>query len=220
MLINSPDEARFAQKALSGIITVAFNNEYTAFSPNMNTVFVYPNVSAWNYIIEIFINPEILKLVSKPIMAVATFLKGIVFKKVEHLSAYMSNKGKSRFIAEMKREITNQYEIKNIQDRAAAVALIMSKWRELADKAKKEKTSYFNKRRDCHLLYLTAFNDILSLYGPMEFNNLVALVYKYSFLCRTNMGPGFALNGLIKVGALSNNPFTSVVSIPDQMPII
>ncbi|CAH6418464.1 Hypothetical protein HVR_LOCUS165 [uncultured virus] len=270
IVISSPEEARFAQKFMVGTVTVAFNKDYTAFAPDVTNTFIYSNKNAWNFIIIIFADPNVLKLISKPMMALTTFLKGSAAQNVEHLSNYMNTRGQSRLIPEMKEEIINQHRIKSLQNQvcnpvneskirppkvplaeldfncdprgsqagfkepisstinlqlvAGSVSLIMSKYKDIADKggpegkAKKSKKSYFNKRRDCYLLYLTAFNDILSYRGPTKFVDLIAQVRKYSFLCRTKMSPGYALDGLIKVGALSNNAYTSTISIPDQMP--
>lgn len=222
VLLTSPQEGELGRKFLVGPIAVAFNKEFTAFSPNSTTVLIYPNNITWNSIKDIFYDSSVTKLIMKPTMALTNFLKKSPYNNVEHLSTYLNQRGESRSIIDLKHEITNKDEILSLDERAGAVALAMSHYRELADNAikkpKKSKKSRFNQKRDCYLLYLTAYNDILSRYGPLKYIDLIARVRKYPFLCRTKMTPGFALEGLIKVGALIINVSTTMISIPDQIP--
>ena len=224
VMIASGEEADVARNFLAGDITVAFNNLYIAFSPGNTTAFVYPTQLLWEYVVEIFQDKTVTKLISRPLGSLRSFLKGVTFTNVQHISDYMSRKGEQRSIPEMKREITDQDSIPDLGDRAASVAFIMMKYKLIADEThkrpKKRKKYFFNKVRDCYLLYLTAFNDILIRYGPLSFVYLANLVRGYPYLCRVKLGPSMALSGLIKVGALSLDRNTTLVSIPDQSPHI
>lgn len=220
--ILSVDEAKFSLNFMIGTIIGSFNKHYTAFSPDVNTVFIYENNANWSFIINIFRDPKIAKLISKPNMALTVFLHGNYANNIDHISNYLNNKNSARYVPTMKQEISNQDLIPSFQERVANVALIMSKYKDQADKTIKNlgiQRSYFNKNRDCYLLYLTAFNDILSNRGPVKFIDLVSYVRKYPFLYRTNISPGYALDVLIKMGSLSIDSHTTVVSIPDQIPI-
>lgn len=220
--ITSLEEAIFIRKLIVGTITVAFNNDYVAFAMNTDIVFVYPNDIARNVINDVFQSSNIVKLISKPLISLKSYLRGIVCRNCQHISAYINEIGGSRMIPEMKQEIMEQDVILSLRDRAAKIALIMMAYKLAADrslpKQPKQKKSYFNKKRDCYLLYLTAYNDLLSRYGPMKFIDLTRKVREYSYLCQMTLHPALALEGLIKVGALSNDSQTAVISIPDYIP--
>ena len=224
VIVGSGNEAEFARKFLAGNITVAFNNLYVAFSPDDTIVFVYSTELLWDYIVEIFEDETLTKLISRPLGSLRSFLRNVNFSNVQHISDYMSRKGEQRSMPEMKREITDQGSIPDLSARAASVALTMMKYKLIADEThrrpKKQKTYVFNKLRDCYLLYLTAFNDILIRYGPLPFVYLANLVRGYPYLCRVKLGPSMALSGLVKVGALSLDRSSTLVSIPDQSPHI
>lgn len=220
--ILSENDAKFSRKFLDGVIGVSFNENYVAFSIDVKTVFVYPTKEFWTDIIEIFQDPEILKLISKPIPALRTFIGDEVFNNFQHISQYMTNNGDNRSIPEMKREIMEQTQVLDIKQRAALIALIIMKYKINSDIVKSNsnksiKKSLFNKKRDCYLLYLTAFNDILITNGPLSFVKLTNMVKSYPYLCRIALNPSMALDGLIKVGALSINQDTTIVSIPDNL---
>lgn len=222
VMITSSEEATFARKFLINMVTVSFNKNYTAFGSDASTTFIYPTKLLWSSITSIFQDPTLMKLISKPAPALKFFLNGIVYENCQHISDYMNQKGDHRSISEMKREITEQDNIQDLAERAGYVTLIMMKYKLIADTAekrpKKEKKSYFNKRRDCYLLYLTAFNDILIRNGPLSFVALANAVRTYPYLCRVKLNPSMALEALITVGALSLERNTTLVSIPDQMP--
>ena len=221
VIVASPTEAEFARKFSVGTVVVAFNKEYTAFAVDAYTTFVYPNKPLWSNIIALIQDQSINKLMVKPSSAVKGFFK-IECSNCQHISEYMTQKGEQRSIPEMKQEIINQDIIGDLAERAGSVSLMLAKYKVLADTAqnqpKKPKKSYFNKRRDCYLLYLTVFNDVLSRYGPLKFIDLVRRIREYPYLCRAGLNPAMALEGLIKVGALSSEVNTTVISIPDQLP--
>lgn len=226
VVISSLAEALFLRKFLGGMVSLAFNSDFTALSPDPSNVFVYPHNLVMSSVLSVLSDPTIIKLVSKPMMAINKFYN-VLPTNIDHLSIYLQDRdGSGRSIPEMKREIVDTSNIEALDQRAAAVALIMSKYRAEADKMVKQskKKSYFNKRRDCYALYLTIYNDILSTNGPLPFSELVNLASNYPSLCRIErysektISPAMALNGLIKVGALANDRYTSMVSIPDQIP--
>lgn len=224
VMVTSIQEAIFARKFLVNIVAAAFNTDYTAFAPDAMTVFVYPNKSLWSNITSIFRDTNLTKLISKPLIALKRFLNGANCENCQHISEYINQKAESRIIPDMKQEITDQDTIDSLADRAGMVALIMMKYKIKAEKLaikkpKKVKKSYFNKKRDCYLLYLTVYNDILSRYGPLKFIDLTRRTRNYPYLCRVRLSPAMALEGLIKVGALSNEVNTTLVSIPDQLPL-
>ena len=222
VMVTSSDEAIFSRQFLINVIAASFNKNYTAFSPDPTTVFVYPTKELWSYIITIFQDPALIKLISKPAPALKSFLNGNICANCQHISDYLNQRGASRSISEMKREITEQDSITDNTTRTGSVALIMMKYKLIADntekKPKKEKKSFFNKRRDCYLLYLTAFNDALVRNGPLPFVTLANTVKTYPYLCRIKINPFMALEGLIKVGALSLERNSTIVFIPDQIP--
>jgi len=219
VVITSAEEANFARKFMIKMVSVNYNDKYTAFAIDDSTVFVYPNLQRRDNIIEIFQATDLTKLISKPLSAVKLYLKGSNCNNCEHISAYISKKGNPRIIPDMKKEIIDQNMVESLSDRAAKVALIIMKYKIDADKTiKPVKKSLFNKKRDCYLIYLTAYNDILSTYGPLRFTELTRKVRDYPYLCRMRLHPALALEGLISVGALSNDPTTTLISIPDQIP--
>lgn len=228
IMVTSLQEAIMARKFLVSTITATFNVEYTAFASDEKTVFIYPNNSLWSNITGIFRDAGLFKLVSKPLVAVNLFLKGINCENCQHISDYLIEKEESRLVPKIKQEIIDQGKIESLPDRTAMVALIMMKYKIKVDKfatkkkkkVKKNKKSHFNKKRDCYLLYLTAYNDILLRYGPLRFMDLTRKTKNYPYLCRMKLSPAMALEGLIKVGALSNEANTTLVSIPDQIPTL
>lgn len=222
VMIESPTDAIFAKKFINNVTAVAYNSDYTAFATDATTVFVYSNATERNYIIEIFKDPKVLKLISRPAPTLKGLLRGNNYENTKNISVYINEVGDPRVVPEMKQSIMNQDEEKSLSARAAKVALLMMKYKIEADvtgkPAKKPKKSYFNKKRDCYLLYLTAYNDLLSRYGPMRFIDLTRRVRDYPYLCRVGLHPAMALEGLVNVGALSSDPRRALISIPDQLP--
>lgn len=222
VIISNENDAKFSRKFITDIVGVGFNQMYTVFSINATTAFVYPNNIGRNIVSEIYQNSNITKLISKPMGAFKTHLRSVECENCKHISGYIVEKGSGREIPEMKRELMGLDVIGDIEIRVARVALIVMKYKEIADAAsientKKKRKSFFNKKRDCYLVYLTAYNDILSRIGPMRFAELIWRVHVYSYLCRTNIHPAYALDGLISLGALSIDQNTTVVSIPDRL---
>jgi hypothetical protein len=220
VIISNENDAVFARKFITDIVGVGFNQMYTVFSINATTAFVYPNNIGRNVVREIYRDSNIMKLISKPMGALKSHLRNIACVNCKHISGYIDEKGSAREIPEMKRELMELDIIRDMETRVAKVALIVMKYKEMADVAsvdKKKKKSYFNKKRDCYLVYLTAYNDILSRTGPLRFAELIWRVHVYSYLCRTNIHPAYALDGLIALGALSIDQNTTIVSIPDRM---
>lgn len=219
--IKDSKEAEFSKQFIVNTVAVAFNVEYTAFATDLNTVFIYSNKISKSYIIEIIRDSNIVKLISKPIGVIKVFTHG-EYQNCDHIGDYINRVGDPRYIPDMKLEIMNQNKEKELNIRAANVALLIMKYKlkadEVSNNPKKEEKSFFNKKRDCYLLYLTAYNDILSRMGPMKFTDLTVKVREYSCLCGTNLHPAMALEGLIKTGALNSNTMNALVSIPDQMP--
>lgn len=222
VMVSSEEEAVFARKFVVDAIGIAFDKLYTAFSTNATTAFLFPNNIGRNVMLEIYQNPDIIKLISKPIGALKSHLRGNKCENCKHISDYINEKGDTRDIPEMKRELMDLGAVQNMDDRVARVALTIMKYKTRADitgkPLKKPRKSFFNKKRDCYLLYLTAYNDILSRLGPMKFITLVSKVRGYPYLCRAKIHPAFALDGLIALGALSSDLRTSIISIPDQLP--
>lgn len=221
VMIENTNEAKFARKFISNVTTVAYNNEYTAFAMDDVTVFIYPNEITRDVIIEIFKDISVLKIISRPAPTLKRLLRGNNCENCKNISAYINEVGDPRVISEMKQNIMNQDNERSLSYRAAKVALIMMKYKIEADVTgkppKKPKKSYFNKKRDCYLLYLTAYNDLLSRYGPMRFIDLTHRVREYPYLCRVGLHPAMALEGLVAVGALSSDPRRALISIPDQI---
>ena len=217
IMVESVQEAEFANKFMTNIITVGFNKDYTAFAIDTKTIFVYPNKLLST--VAIFSDASIMKLISKPIAALRIFLHGERCENYQHISNYL--KCNLRDIFNMKQEIMDQGNVISLSNRAANVALIMMKYKIIEDNRNKSlqiNKSLFNNKRDCYLLYLTAFNDILSHYGPLKYTDLTKRIKLYPYLCRVKLHPAMALEGLISVGALSNDSKTSIISIPDQIP--
>jgi hypothetical protein len=228
--IESAPEAQFAHKFMTNPVTVAVNDSFTAFAVDPMTVFVYSNTQL---IMSILQDINIVKLVSKPIPAIKSIYGDI--KNCTHISDYIINKLKGQsswmMVNRMNLEImeegnhleidrsTNQIRpTQSLSQTAANVALIMMKYKTQANRTidVKSEKSTFNEKRDCFLLYLTAYNDLLSRYGPMKFTDLVRRVKDYPQLCRTNMNPVMALKGLIESEALMTDPESTLIFIPEQ----
>lgn len=218
--IISPQEASFARKFLINIVTVSFNQTHTAFAADNKTVFVYPN--NFKEIGEIFADPSLIKLISRPMGCLQLFLNMSNYKNCKHIGDYINEKGYYRMIPELKREIITQHNIQSLNERAGHISLIMMKYKINADIPKKSICSSdlsnknFNKNRNCYLLYLTAYNNLLSHFGPLTFTNLIKRVRNYPYLCKIELHPAMALEGLIRVGALLSDSQTALISIPDQ----
>ena len=227
VMIETSNDANFARKFIINVVTVAYNNEYIALAIDNITVFVYPrnqNVLLEDPIIEIFQDGSILKLISRPIQTLKSLLKGNICENCKNLSVYINDVGDPRVVPEMKQVLMNQDNELSLSNRAAKVALIMMKYKIQADMMgkprKTQRKLLFNKKRDCYLLYLTAYNDLLSRFGPMRFTDLTRKVREYPYLCRMGLHPAMALEGLVRVGALSSDPRRAIISIPDQVPRI
>ena len=217
IMINTEQEAIFAQKIITDTVVLTYNKDYSAVNVDGKTIFIYPHTIALPHIIRILSNPKITKLISKPDSAVKIFFKLSSCQSCMHISTYV-NKKIARKVPEMNREIMDQYQIKDLSIRAANVTAIMMKYKLETDKVTKQrKRSFFNMKRECYLLYLSVYNDILITHGPMKFVDLTTRVINYTDLCQIDLPPSMALNALISVGALINDEKTSMVSIPDQI---
>ena len=186
-------------------VTVAFNDSYTAFVDDSLTVQVYSSNDSIIY--EIMENSNITKYISAPIGLLKS--RGYICNNCTHINTYINN---LRDVSELNHDIMNCDTILFLSDRAANVALLMMKYKIYVDNKKKE--FYFNVRRDCYLLYLTAYNDIISRFGSMTFLELTNKVRSYPMLCRACLHPALALEGLIKLKALISDSETSMISIP------
>lgn len=223
ILVSDKDQAESTYGFITGTIVIAMNEEYTAIAIDPNTAYVYTNATTFPYLLEIYGDQKVTKIVSKPIEFVKRLTGGICNDCV-HISNYMHKLGDSRSISNMKLEIMNQDQEKTLSFRATNIAFIMMRYKLHADAFKRQpkqtgrrRGSFFNKKRDCYLLYLTAYNDILSQNGPAQFTTLINKVKEYSYLCRISISPAFALEGLIKVGALNSDSTTTLISLPDQI---
>lgn len=219
IMVTSPSEATFAKKFLVGSVTVGYNAECTAFAIDKVTAFVYPNITMRSTIYEIFRDPNLIKISARPFQLLKSYFRDIKYENCHLIREYISD---IRTFIAMKHKLIDQDTVKDLSQRAATTALITMKYKSIADKLKKaSKTctkSYFNKKRDCYLHYLTAYNTILSQFGPMKFSDLLLRIRDYQQLCHVSLNPAMALEGLIKVNALSNDLDTTIVSIPDQIP--
>ncbi len=218
--ISTIDDMKLFYSSLDSDISVAYNNLYTSFVTNSGRTIVFPNSIGKDIVIDIFKNPNIMKIVSKPLSSLKTFLKNNTCLNCVHISTYISDNGNQRNIPAMKQEIINQDSESDLKTRAVGVASIIMKYKIQADKegkpVKTHRKIFFNKKRDCYLLYLSIYNDILSRFGPMRFIELIRRAHNYPNLCRTNLHPALALEGLIKSGALISDSRTTFVTIPDQ----
>jgi hypothetical protein len=219
IMVNDVKEAKFTQQFINNEVAVAFNDEYCAFAIDTDTVFVYIIDTTLDYILAIFNDSNIVKYFSKPFGAIKLFTDG-KYQNCLHISRYLSNKGNRRDIPKMKMEIMDQDKGNALNVFAADVAIVTFKYKletdEIVKNQKKRSKILFNKKRDCYLLYLTAYNDILSRTGPMKFTDLTIKVRDYPYLCKTKLHPAMALEGLIKVGSLNSDTITALVSLPDQ----
>lgn len=204
MNVLTIETADFSRKLLGKTISIAFGNLNVAICRDESTIFLYPNNIGLYIMKEILPNPDILKLVSKPF--ISSYF-GIECKNCQYIGEHVSD---LRLLSEMKNEL-----IENFQD-ITKIAGIMMKYKNLSDV--KNSNSTFNSGRDCYLLYLTIFNDILSQNGPMKFLDLINKVNNYSCMCRMKLSASMALTGLIKVGALISDTETTIISLPEQIP--
>jgi len=77
--------------------------------------------------------------------------------------------------------------------------------------------SYYNKKREVLLMYLTIFNEILLINGPMTFITLINMAKKYPNLTSLLVNPAMALEGLITIKALINDPTSTLIYLPEQI---
>lgn len=203
MIVTSTiQEVEFSRKILGNCVSIAFDDSNIAICRDESTIFFYPNNLGLNLAKQILSDPNILKLVSKPFMR-SCF--GVECQNCQYIGEYMTD---LRLISEMKNDL-----IENASD-IVKVATIIMKYKRLSEN---KKVSCFNNARDCYLLYLTIYNDILSQNGPMKFLDLINKSKEYSYMCRTQMNPAMSLTGLIKIGALVSDTNTTIIRIPEQV---
>lgn len=203
--IKTREDIDFVRKLITGIIAVAYNHEYAAFTMDGVTIFVCSIKSHKDCIIDIFTDSDIMKLISKPLPSLKILLGDNVYANCKNISSYLREANCSSLISKIKRSIIEQGN-EPLVDRVVGVALLIIKYKILSTRPQ---------GRDCYLLYLTVYNDILSNYGPMRFTDLTRIARGYPYLCRTKLHPALALEGLISVGALLNDK--ELVFIPDQI---
>ena len=182
-------------------VTVAFNKEYIAVAYNLEKVMIY-NIDTPPII---FQDTKYIKLYCKPEFVVErqfNIVNGI------HIGDYKNN---DRSYHQMKYDIINQGYNPDNMEKAHNIALIMMKYKLIVDSQTNE--SIFNNKRDCYLLYLTVYNEILAQDGPTEFMDLINKAKKYKYLCKIALTPVLALQTLIKIKALQE--IETLVSIPD-----
>lgn len=196
-------------------VSVAFNSKYIAFGLSERKAFVYSNFTHRGIINDIIKNPRITKLISTPLCVLRQHAKSECKGCIHIINRLDRNQRK---ISEMNTEMMEQNSEPSLFFRAANVSLIIMKYKKSHQFASGNtrphaRKSCFNKKRDCYLLYLTAFNEIISLCGKIPFTELVAEVSKYPCLSRIKMHPMIALDGLVKIKALRSDG--TFIYIPD-----
>jgi len=181
-------------------------NNYIAITNDISVVYIYEiNPSTRPYISAIM-NSDLMKICSK----VYCHFEGV---KCEYIIDYITSKLKQPRVYKLKRELIKLGAITDPKERIAKIALIIAKYKIRADESAKYNTRVFDAKRECHLLYLTIFNDILSRFGPMDVNNLFIEARKYPNLCRMDADLFEILNELTATRALVYDPRSLTVSI-------
>jgi hypothetical protein len=107
---------------------------------------------------------------------------------------------------------------KTMLDQPSQVALLMMNYKIATDKLTTEEKSDFpfNENRNAYLAYLTVFNHILTMSGPLSFIDLTNKVKQHPNLLQFKIHPSLALQALITTGALVSDTNTAYVSIPEM----
>jgi len=211
--VQDKKEAKFVRRFITGSVTVGINQEFTGFAIDKKTVIIYRNKKHMKYIAKIFNNDRIEKIITRPLGAIKNLIgENLIGKNLIeecNMCKYIGDCVNSkRSLYQMKLEIIEQGKEKEDNKRAGNVALIAMKYKmeqeTETNKIGKEKCmdTIFNKKRECYLIYMTAYNDILSRDGLMKYTDLTVKVMEYKDISMSELHPAMALEGLIKTGAL------------------
>ncbi len=210
------------------IVTIASNPEWVAIATNLSTVYVTSRYSLW--LIALLQDANVLKITSKSnalfrkwfhprsgealwtcnnCIAISDYLqsKKIPSSAIYRLNAQMVEIGGNGL--EIDRSTNTVRRLIPLDQIAIQVALLMMK-----TISEQNPSSFFNSSRDCYLLYLTAFNDILNRNGPLSTDELLLATKEYPHLCRIPMPAEMALETLIASGSLTNDVQSGAISIP------
>lgn len=181
-------------------LAVSFNNQFISFADN-ETFYLFPVLS--DDAKKLMTNRDVQKIGSKPHIKILS-----LFGKCENydtLSNYLQVR--PDLIYPAKQELVSLGNIDDYQLQAKLTSQTILKYMTIRDQSVPDSTTYLD--------YLTIFNNILSTYGPLNLIDLVRLSRQY-----IHNKPVVILDHLIKIGALSIDLKDTVVSIPDQPPLL
>lgn len=204
--VLTPNPAGFPTEA-NAMVTVALNHEYVAVATSADSVSLYSRDEAT----QLFENPDILKLVSRPREKLQYYLPGVECRNCRHIGTHIRMVASTELLLRMKDEI-RALPVSFGARRLLLLAALMMRYISLS---KSYNAVYvFNKKRDAYLYYLTVFNDILAAERMIPSDLLLKRAESYPNYCRLPLSASTALDGLIKTGTLRRDRF-DVISLPD-----
>lgn len=193
----------------TGVISLASNGNNTVISLRDGTLHIYDNKIHYDQLVSILEDPNVLKIIDTNKYRLE-YLNNIQPKRYVDIITFVKNNNHSSWIPKIKGELS----IASITDAADIMMryVILSHPEPIL--GPKEKKDYFDYKRDCYLLYLTIYNEIIMNYGPLPFVKIIGKLNAYPRLCRHNMSPANALEGLLCIGALIIDRKTTIISLP------
>lgn len=199
-------------------VPIAFSSHYFALGVNVNQVLIYKlEEPIYSFVRDILERPTLTKFYGThpgKLNQLAR-LVGASPASTMHTGAYVQTHLKPADLAQLKDGLIEAGIIPEEDERLAQTVLTLGSY--LMKIHRLPPKNRFNKVRDCYLVTLTVYNDILTQYGPLIFTDLVAKARTYPNLCRISRSHGEILEGLIRLGALLSDPITAKVSLPDPI---
>lgn len=219
--INTTNDIFESKKYLNDTVGVYFNSNFFAFSSDSINFFIFPLRDFQQYIIDIFRNKNITKIISRPLALLKSVIGSDSCLSCQHIGDLLTKKTGNRFlVAQMKQDLLDQSELTDDFQKAVSIISIILKYKHISDVTikppKKVPKNIFNTKRESLLIYSTIFTSILIDRGPTKFTNLISIFRKmYSNLYETKLSPSYALSELIRFGLFKNNKDSTFISLPD-----
>src|SRR5690606_24787510 len=148
---------------------------YAIFTQDGNKYYIYPVSSMFPNIINIFQDENIEKLISKNSQYLKNFLNGNKCNNCRNINDYLSANGNNQGVISIKNEIINIGNIQDLIEKHSLIAQTIINYKLKTDELKRKtikrptikssgparNKNFFSPKRQCYLLYLTIFNEIL-----------------------------------------------------------
>lgn len=203
-------------------IAIEFTQDNTYISNDGIHIFVFDhtNLNDYDQLQTILTDDILLKVSTKNHETIQTFYN---VRNMKHISILTIITGKSpKSLPNYNKEIQFEENNPDVVTLPLRLLRLIVKYIKIIDyipkKYRKEaKGTFYNKKRDASLIYLTIFNDILLFNGPTSFITLVNLAKKYPNLTQLAVNPALALEGLIEIKALISDRTTTLIYLPEQI---